>query len=111
MKTGEKYLISCDNWFFAPDGENYRAVFGTVHGVQDAESVLGVKTNARSTNWYVLIGDMVLAGCQIHYAIRTDAVSFDAPLAEVDHDGARHKVDCALTRIYDADKSGLVAGL
>jgi hypothetical protein len=72
IAIGEKALITTDNWFFAPDGKSYRAVFGTVKGVKSAEETLGIKTNSKSTNWYVEIGNMTLAGCQIHYAIRAD---------------------------------------
>lgn len=110
IAPGHKYLISTDNWFFAPDGENYRAAFGTVHAVVDAEAALGIKTNRNSTNWYVAIGDMIIAGCQIHYAMR--AVNFNhspSDRAEVDHDGERRIVSNAVTRIYDADASGLIA--
>lgn len=72
IQPGEKALITADNWFFAPDGKEYRAVFGTVKAVRTAEDTLGVKVNGKSTNWYVEIGRMTLAGCQIHFAIRTD---------------------------------------
>jgi hypothetical protein len=78
IDTGQKALITTDNWFFAPDGNTYRAVFGTVKAVRSAEETLGVKTNAKSTNWYVEIGNMTIAGCQIHYAVRTDKCS-DGP--------------------------------
>lgn len=72
IEVGKKALITADQWFVAPDGKQYRAVFGTVRAVLSSEATLGVKTNARSTNWYVEIGCMTLAGCQIHYAIRAD---------------------------------------
>lgn len=71
MVVGEKYLVSTDNWFVAPDGTQYRAVYGTVHAILE-DNTLGIKTNRNSTNWYIHIGNMVVAGCQIHYAIRTD---------------------------------------
>lgn len=72
LKPGDKALITTDCWFYAPDGRSYRAVFGTIKAVRSSEDTLGVRTNAKSTNWYVEIGSMTLAGCQIHYAIRTD---------------------------------------
>ena len=81
------YLITTDAWFFAPDGEQYRAVFGTVNDVFDDATTLGIKTNDKSTNWYISIGNMLIAGCQIHYVIRTDAVSFDPAIREIEHDG------------------------
>jgi len=75
IKIGDKALITTDLWFFAPDGQQYRAVFGTVKAIRSSEETLGIKTNARSTNWYVEIGDVILAGCQIHYAIKTNHCS------------------------------------
>lgn len=72
LQVGKKALITTDNWFMAPDGKQYKAVFGTIIRVASAEETLGIKTNARSSNWYVEIGNMTLAGCQIHYGIATD---------------------------------------
>lgn len=70
-----KYLITTDNWFYAPDGVCYKAVWGEVIVLQD-DKTLGIKTNIRSTNWYVKVGTdenhVIIAGCQIHYAVKTD---------------------------------------
>ena len=110
MRVGKKFLLTTDNWFFAPDGENYRAVFGTIHGVLDAETCLGIKANRNSSNWFVAIGDMIVAGCQIHYATRAEAFNpLPSELVEIDHEGARMITSNAMTRIYDADLSGLSA--
>ena len=69
-----KYLITSDNWFFAPDGKQYRAAWGNVEIVED--TLLGLKTNRNSTNWFAKIGNeekhIIMAGCQIHYAIKCD---------------------------------------
>ena len=73
--VGQKALVTLDNWFYAPDGKTYRAVFGTVKAVRTSEESLGVKTNARSTNWYLEIGRVTVAGCQIHYVVRCDEVN------------------------------------
>jgi hypothetical protein len=66
-----KYLITTDNWFYGPDGGQYRAVWGEVQIIQG--TFLGIKTNARSANWYVKVGPennhVIVAGCQIHYAV------------------------------------------
>lgn len=75
IKRGDKALVTTSAWFFAPDGNSYRAVFGTVQAIETAEQSLGVKTNNRSTNWYLRIGNMTIAGCQINYAIKTDKCS------------------------------------
>lgn len=74
--VGQTVLLTTDNWFYAPDGRQYRGVFGTLYGVYTAEATLGVRPNGRSTNWYLEIGGMVIAGCQIHYAMR--APSFNS---------------------------------
>lgn len=67
-----KYLITTDAWFYAPDGKQYKAVWGDVNIVGD--DVLGIKTNARSSNWYAKVGQennhVIVAGCQIHYACK-----------------------------------------
>ena len=67
--TGTKVLVTTDSWFYAPDGKSYRAVYGTVRGVKDSQASLGIRTNSRSTNWYLDVGNMTIAGCQIHYVI------------------------------------------
>lgn len=104
-ELGERYLITTDNWFIAPDGEQYRAVFGTVTGVTSDDQTLGIKTNRGSTNWYVVIGNMIVAGCQIHYCIRTDEVSRRPVTREwVDGDTLRAERE-PVSRIYCADDS------
>lgn len=75
INIGDQVLVTTDNWFYAPDGAQYRAVFGTVHAVRTAEDTLGVKPNSRSMNWYLEIGNMTIAGCQIHYVVKTDRAS------------------------------------
>jgi hypothetical protein len=65
-----KYLITTDNWFYTPDGKQYKCVWGEVEIVSD--EILGIKTNARSSNWFAKVGEispLIIAGCQIHYAI------------------------------------------
>jgi hypothetical protein len=68
-----KYLITTDAWFYAPDGRQYRSVWGEVEIVSDA--ILGIKTNVRSSNWFAKIGSndnhVIVAGCQIHYACKS----------------------------------------
>lgn len=109
MQVGKKFLITCNEWFYAPDGENYKAVFGTVHAVVNDDVALGIKTNAKSSNWFVSIGDMIVAGCQIQYAQRANKFNPKPSLAEIDHNGERHISSNATTRIYDADASGFRA--
>jgi hypothetical protein len=69
-----KYLITTDNWFYGPDGKEYRAVWGQVEVLLD--SFLGISTNRNSTNWFIRVGSdanhVIIAGCQIHYAIKSE---------------------------------------
>lgn len=102
FQIGKKVLINTDQWFCAPDGKQYKAVHGTVRALKSDHEALGIKTNARSTNWYVEIGDMLIAGCQIHYAIAAETADF----GEVEH-WQEHEGECrrymAPSRIYNAD--------
>lgn len=69
-----KYLITTDAWFYAPDGMQYKSVWGEVEIVSDA--ILGIKTNVRSSNWFAKVGSkdnhVIVAGCQIHYACKSE---------------------------------------
>jgi len=69
------YLITTDEWFIAPDGKDYKAVWGNVEILPD--TMLGIKTNKGSANWYAKIGNennhAIIAGCQIQYAVKCDA--------------------------------------
>lgn len=42
----DKYLITTDSWFTAPDGKDYKAAWGEVEIVDD--TFLGLKTNRKS---------------------------------------------------------------
>lgn len=75
IKLGLKVLVTTDAWFMAPDGREYRHAFGTVEGIHDDKAALGIATNRNSTNWYLQIGRLVIAGCQIHYAAICDEVN------------------------------------
>ena len=103
LEIGKKALITTNDWFTGPDGKTYKAAFGTVHNVLDSQEALGVRTNARSTNWYVEIGNLTIAGCQIHYAIRTNSCHFGPAESYSVKDGALNKFDQPST-IYDADR-------
>jgi len=69
---GKEVLITTDSWFIAPDGESYKSVYGKLQGIFLDRDILGVKTNAKSTNWYAQVGGMIIAGCQIHYVINCE---------------------------------------
>ena len=97
--TTGKHLIQCDAWFIAPDGEYYLAAFGDVEILNDVEA-LGIKTNARSANWFAKVGTsdsyVIIAGCQIHYAVRCDEINPEAmkarPKTEIAPDTAPARI-------------------
>lgn len=105
--VGRKILVTVDNWFFAPDGKLYRAVFGTLHAVKTAEDALGVRPNGKSTNWYMEVGNITIAGCQIHYVVQTDSVNFGNIDEMLSHD-AIYKESNRPTHIYNADGGSYV---
>ena len=83
-----KFLITTDNWFYAPNGRKYKAVWGEVKVLDD--SFLGIKTNRNSSNWFAYVGNeekgMLVAGCQIHYAVRCNECPSDLPVEETLYD-------------------------
>lgn len=103
LKLNEKYLITTDSWFIAPDGEQYKSVFGTVTEILKDDEVLGVKTNRHSSNWFVAIGNMIVAGCQIHYCIKTERVNLNPPHTTCWHDGEFIISKDTGSKIYFAD--------
>lgn len=99
-----KYLITTDDWFYAPDGRTYKSVFGEVEVLND-NNTLGIKTNARATNWYAKVGTeenhVLIAGCQIHYAVKTDCVK----LSDVDD----YSVDNGVCKKYSRPSNIYIA--
>lgn len=62
--------IQVDDWMFAPDGQQYRVIFGLAQ-VLRAKDLLGFEPR-NSANWWVMVGEgegsMLIAGCKIHFA-------------------------------------------
>ncbi len=103
-QIGDKVLATCDNYFVAPNGQLYRAVFGTMHAVSTAEDTLGIKPNGKSTNWYLQIGNVTIAGCQVHYLVKTDKCNLDdcVPMSNIHEGLARYSQ--MPSQVYNADK-------
>lgn len=97
-----KYLITTDCWFYAPDGKQYRAVWGNVEILND--DILGIKTNVRSSNWFAKVGTneshIIVAGCQIHYAVKTDEKPNTKNVIEDLSEGGKYVLSERPTRIY-----------
>ena len=74
IEENKTYLITTDNWFYAPDGNQYRAVFGTAKMFEARNEFGFIPT--KGANWFVQVGKdnnfILIAGCQIHYVLRTD---------------------------------------
>jgi len=100
-----KYLITTDAWFYAPDGKSYKSVWGDVSIV--ADTMLGIKTNARSSNWYAKVGTdsnhVIVAGCQIHYAVRCEEKPVTEPVADYFSHEDKFAVSERPTSIYIAE--------
>lgn len=102
IAIGDKVLVTCDNWFYAPDGQSYRAVYGTVRAIRTAEDALGVRPNGKSTNWYAEVGNMTIAGCQIHYVVKSFHCALGDATAWTEEKGEVKRY-IRPTHIYDAD--------
>ena len=102
-KIGDKYLVTTFNWFTAPDGAQYQAVYGEIKGIVSDFEMLGIKTNRHSTNWYLKIGNMIVAGCQIFHAIKSDSCSKAFATQQVEFEGKLNLCNDNKPRIYFAD--------
>jgi hypothetical protein len=75
MKDGDRYLVTTDNWFHAPDGQSYRAAWGRIR-VLKTKDILGFDPARPSTNWFLKVGiekkHILIGGCQIHYLVRSE---------------------------------------
>jgi len=100
-----KYLITTDAWFIAPDGKSYNSVWGNIEIVND--SILGIKTNARSTNWFAKIGSeekyVIVAGCQIHYAVKCESKPNTDDVEDWNVDASNYLEFKRPTKIYIAE--------
>ena len=97
-----KYIVTTDNWFYAPDGNSYKAVWGEVEIVED--TFLGIKTNRNSSNWFAKVGNkdnhVVIAGCQIHYATKCEEMPAKSFTHELTHELNVKHVTIEAARIY-----------
>jgi len=82
IRNGKNYIITTDGWFVASDGEQYKSVYGKCE-IKTTEDVFDFKPSRPSTNWFVLVtgtdssledsvSEMIVAGCQIHYALQVE---------------------------------------
>lgn len=86
---GCNVLVTTNEWFYAPDGGSYKAVWGRLVAVHTTEEDLGFRPSARHTNWMVQVGDIMIAGCQCLYVIKCDQEPNTGPVSEHVRDGGK----------------------
>lgn len=64
---GKNVLVTTQNWFVADDGLEYKALWGKLKAIHTTQDTLGFTPSRQNTNWFVEIGGMVIAGCQVLY--------------------------------------------
>lgn len=70
----KKVLVTTEGWFYGKDGKTYRAIYGTLKAIHQAEKVVGFTPSRGNVNWFYEIGNMVIMGCQIMYIVQADEV-------------------------------------
>lgn len=75
-KIGKKVLVTCSAWFCCPDGTEAKAIHGTLKAIHMSESTLGFTPSRAHTNWFLEIGNMTVAGCQVLYLVESDDVNY-----------------------------------
>jgi hypothetical protein len=109
VEDGKKYLVTTDGWFYGPDGESYRAAWGTCY-LKKMQEVFGFTPSRPSTNWFLVVGSsekqIIIAGCQIHYVIRCENRPKSKNEGKIYRDretGVEHTAE----RIYFAEESAI----
>lgn len=101
--TGKNVLVTTQNWFITPNGEEKKAIWGKLNGIFKDTDTLGFAVNRPNTNWYVSIGNMTVAGCQILYLVQSDECNFGDADGFYTHDG-KPVVTPRPTFIYNANR-------
>lgn len=72
---GKNVLVTTQDWFMSPDGNQRKAVFGVLKGIHETKDLLGFIPNRHHANWTLEIGNTSIAGCQVLYMIQVDDVA------------------------------------
>lgn len=62
-------LVTTSDWFMAPDGIQYKAIYGKLTKIYNAKELIGFDPARQHTNWVYQIGSATIMGCRIMYAI------------------------------------------
>lgn len=68
--VGENVLITLQDWFYCPDGENYKVVWGKLKSIKKVDDLIGFAPNRPNVNWLFEIGEMIIYGCQVKTIIK-----------------------------------------
>lgn len=105
IENGKRYLVTSDHYFVAPDGESYLSAWGAAY-LKTTDDVFGFKPARPSTNWFLKIGSdenhIIMAGCQIHYAIRCETEPMDKYSGKLEKCGTS-SIEKSASRIYIAE--------
>lgn len=66
---GKNVLVTCSTWFVAPDGKDYKAVYGKLKKVHDAKESFGIQPSRAHASWILEVGHMMIMGCQALFVI------------------------------------------
>lgn len=69
---GKKVLVTTQGWFIAPNGVQYKGAFGVLKAIHTSESTLGFTPSRTHTNWYLQVGNITIAGCQVLYCVESN---------------------------------------
>jgi len=62
-------LITATEWFYAEDGNSYRAIWGELKAIRKVDEVIGFAPNRPNVNWIFEIGNVLIYGCQVKYIV------------------------------------------
>lgn len=107
---GKKVLVTTNGWFVAPDGKQYKSAFGTLEAIHTSEDTLGFTPSRTHTNWYLQVGGLQVAGCQVLYCIESETCELgevtDFTVERTHQVAATHHAETYKrgSYIYNADK-------
>jgi hypothetical protein len=99
-------LLTSQSWFYAPDGKQYKSVWGTLKGIHEAGKTLGFIPNRSHANWFIEIGNMTIMGCQVLFVVLCDKPEM-GPVTDwtYEKEGGKAIEYERPTAIYIADKN------
>jgi hypothetical protein len=69
---GKNVLCTTQSWFVAPDGKQYRAIWGKLKAIHEAGKTLGFIPNRAHANWFYEIGETIIMGCEVLFVILSE---------------------------------------